>query len=96
MSNILKSVLLSLLNTTQYKYKIHSSYNCELINPLFAGLEIVHNLTSQADYELWINLKDFDLNEKYARYDKFSLGDAASNYVLNVGDYKGNAGRIQI
>ena len=95
MSNILKSVLLSLLNATQLRYKIHLSY-CELVNPLFVGLELVHDLTSQADYELWINLKDFDGNEKYARYDYFSLGDAASNYVLNVGDYEGDAGRIHI
>jgi len=34
----------------------------------FAGLDLLHNLTSSRDYELRIDLQDFDNNTAYATY----------------------------
>lgn len=36
---------------------------------------------------------DKNNNKKYAVYQNFSIGDAASKYTLSVGDYEGNAGK---
>ena len=38
------------------------------LNIFFAGLDLLHNLTSSRDYELRIDLQDFDNNTAYATY----------------------------
>ncbi|XP_063431295.1 ryncolin-4-like [Mytilus trossulus] len=56
------------------------------------GNDHLHQLTSQGKYKLRIDLKDFDNNQKYALYKKFSVGRERSGYVLDVSGYSGNAG----
>ncbi|XP_063405761.1 fibrinogen-like protein A [Mytilus trossulus] len=65
-----------------------SAYNCLYI---FVGNHFVHTLTSSGKYELRIDMV-ISNTKKYAVYKRFSIGDAASKYKLNVGDYSGNAG----
>ncbi|KAL9871670.1 fibrinogen C domain-containing protein 1-A-like [Glossina fuscipes fuscipes] len=58
------------------------------------GLDRLHTLTStQGTYELQIVLQDFDNVTKYAKYDKFVVGNETEKYLLkDVGVYSGNAG----
>ncbi|CAH1239314.1 FIBCD1 [Branchiostoma lanceolatum] len=56
------------------------------------GLDKIHNLTSQANYELYVELEDWEGNFAYARYDTFSIGDESTDYTLNIGGYSGDAG----
>ncbi|XP_053551450.1 tenascin [Bombina bombina] len=60
-------------------------------NEFFMGLENLHKITSQGQYELRVDLRD---NEEtaYAIYDKFLVGDAKSRYRLKVSGYSGTAG----
>jgi len=55
------------------------------------GLENIHTLTSQAT-ELYIELEDFTNVTKYARYSRFSIGDASSLYRLSISGFSGDAG----
>lgn len=52
-------------------------------------------LTSTGKYELRVDMVDTNNNKTYAVYKTFSIGDAASKYKLTVGDYSGNAGKLQ-
>ncbi|NXG50841.1 TENA protein, partial [Psilopogon haemacephalus] len=55
------------------------------------GLENLHKITSQGQYELRVDLRDKD-ETAYAVYDRFSVGDAKSRYRLRVDGYSGTAG----
>lgn len=56
------------------------------------GNDNLHYLTSQADYNLRINMEDFDGVHRYAIYEKFKVSSEEDKYRLNFGEYKGNAG----
>ncbi|XP_077967272.1 microfibril-associated glycoprotein 4-like [Styela clava] len=56
------------------------------------GLDILHNLTSSRNYELRIDMADWDGNKRYAKYSNFRVGNAQSSYTLSVSGYSGNAG----
>ncbi|KAM9326293.1 tenascin [Gastrophryne carolinensis] len=60
-------------------------------NEFFMGLEDLHKITSQGQYELRVDLRDQG-ETAYAIYDKFSVGDSKSRYRLKVDGYSGTAG----
>ncbi|NXX12442.1 TENA protein, partial [Podargus strigoides] len=55
------------------------------------GLENLHKITSQGQYELRVDLRDKG-ETAYAVYDRFSVGDVKSRYRLRVDGYSGTAG----
>ena len=55
------------------------------------GLQQVHRLTSSGQWTLRIDIEDSDGNIKYAQYENFQIGDAASFYRLSVGTFSGTA-----
>ncbi|NXK50772.1 TENA protein, partial [Chauna torquata] len=55
------------------------------------GLENLHKITSQGQYELRVDLRDRG-ETAYAVYDKFSIGDVKTRYRLRVDGYSGTAG----
>ncbi|XP_007904930.1 angiopoietin-2b isoform X1 [Callorhinchus milii] len=57
------------------------------------GNEFVHLLTSQSPHVLRIQLKDWDGNEAFSLFDRFSLGSEEQKYRLHVKGYSGTAGR---
>ncbi|KAF6721122.1 Fibrinogen C domain-containing protein 1 [Oryzias melastigma] len=62
-----------------------------------SGLKQIHALTIQANYELRIDLEDFENSTAYAQYGTFGVGLFSvdpddDGYPLTVGDYSGNAG----
>lgn len=56
------------------------------------GNENLHTLTKNGNYQLRVDLQDWDDIKKYALYNVFSVGDETTKYKLNVGGYSGNAG----
>ncbi|XP_071807448.1 uncharacterized protein [Asterias amurensis] len=56
------------------------------------GNDNLHRLTAQGEYELRVDLTDFDDVTGYANYDTFSIADVSDNYRLTVRGYSGNAG----
>eukprot|EP00058_Branchiostoma_floridae_P028567 XP_002614058.1 hypothetical protein BRAFLDRAFT_57244 [Branchiostoma floridae] len=56
------------------------------------GLDKMYNLTTQNDYELYVELEDWEGNMAYAKYDTFSIGDESTDYTLNIGGYSGDTG----
>lgn len=63
-----------------------------------AGLRRIHALTTQAPYELHVDLEDFDNGTAFARYGSFGVGlfsvdPEEDGYPLTVADYSGTAGQ---
>lgn len=58
------------------------------------GNEYIYQLTSAGDYELRVDLKDWNDDERWAAYQHFFLSNEQTNYTLNIGDYRGTAGQI--
>ena len=58
----------------------------------WAGLENIHMWTSFRDYQLRIQLEDFNGDTAFAHYDKFYIEDEKNGYRLHVSGYRGNAG----
>ncbi|XP_074642492.1 fibrinogen-like protein 1 [Tubulanus polymorphus] len=56
------------------------------------GNDRIHQITSQGDYKLRIELETWDGNRYFAEYDSFSITDEADKYRLRISGYKGNAG----
>ncbi|XP_077981303.1 fibrinogen C domain-containing protein 1-like [Glandiceps talaboti] len=76
------------LNWTDYKVGFG-----ELNGEFWLGNDNIYRLTNQGrQYELRVDLEDFDNNTAYAEYTQFSITDEADNYTLSLGDYSGNAG----
>ncbi|XP_039206897.1 tenascin isoform X4 [Crotalus tigris] len=60
-------------------------------NEFWLGLDKLHKITSQGQYELRVDLRDRG-ETAYALYNKFTVGDARTRYRLKVDGYSGNAG----
>ncbi|XP_076108015.1 microfibril-associated glycoprotein 4-like [Mytilus galloprovincialis] len=56
------------------------------------GNEHLHQLTSQGNYILRIDMSDFENGLRHAVYSQFSVGSESSEYKLVVTGYSGNAG----
>ncbi|XP_076808012.1 ficolin-1-like [Clavelina lepadiformis] len=56
------------------------------------GLKNLHTITSSGNYELRVDIQDFDYNWAFAKYSSFSVGSEDTNYILSVSGYSGNAG----
>jgi len=65
--------------------------DCSFIS---TGLENLHKITSQGQYELRVDLRDKG-ETAYAVYDRFSVGDSKGRYRLRVDGYSGTAGEIK-
>ncbi|XP_066293839.1 microfibril-associated glycoprotein 4-like [Branchiostoma lanceolatum] len=64
----------------------------KLDGEFWLGNDKLHQLTSQAQYELRVDLEDFEGNGAYAQYQVFTVGSEAELYILAVGGYTGTAG----
>ncbi|XP_050072698.1 fibrinogen C domain-containing protein 1-B-like [Anopheles maculipalpis] len=57
------------------------------------GLDRIHNITTSGDYELFIQLEDFERNVTTARYDSFEIGSGNDFYpITKLNGYSGSAG----
>ncbi|KAM4603887.1 fibrinogen-like protein 1 [Polymixia lowei] len=56
------------------------------------GNDALHNITSQGNYDLRVDMEDFEGNQRYAEYKKFKVDDEKDQYQLHFGQYTGNAG----
>ncbi|XP_072042671.1 fibrinogen-like protein A [Amphiura filiformis] len=56
------------------------------------GNDNIHHITAQGNYQLRVELEDWDRNVAAATYDKFRVGEAGTRYKLILGQYRGEAG----
>nr|XP_002129405.1 microfibril-associated glycoprotein 4-like [Ciona intestinalis] len=62
---------------------------------LWLGLDVIHNLTANNEYEMRVDLEDFNGNKTHAVYSNFVVS-VAPLYALAVSGYSGNAGSAMI
>ena len=63
----------------------------DLTGNFWLGNGLVSSLTSTGQWQLRVDLTDWEGGVAYAQYDVFSIG-AAPGFRLTVGGYSGNAG----
>ena len=68
------------------------SANDFIIMPVLPGLLPLRRIVSKGEYELRVDLEDFEGEVRYAKYSGFSIGSSASNYTLEAVGYLGDAG----
>ena len=66
------------------------------LSKVFVGNDHLHLLTASGYTNLRVDLKDFDGGSAYAEYAQFTIGDAASNYIMHCGGYSGTSGKKQM
>lgn len=66
------------------------------IDMVFTGNDMLHKLTSLKTQELRVEMERFNGEKAYAVYSRFSVGDEASKYELEVQGYSGNAGKYSV
>ncbi|XP_041372745.1 ficolin-2-like [Gigantopelta aegis] len=64
----------------------------DLNKEFWLGNTNIQRLTSQGQYDLRIDMEDFEGNTAYAMYQDFSLQKEYDNFRLQIGQYSGNAG----
>ncbi|XP_076040354.1 techylectin-5A-like [Oratosquilla oratoria] len=64
----------------------------DLKKEFWAGLNLLHYLTSESLQELRIELEDFENIERFAKYGAFHIEGARANYKMHISRYSGNAG----
>ncbi|VDI39457.1 Hypothetical predicted protein [Mytilus galloprovincialis] len=52
----------------------------------------MHSLTSHGQYEMRIDLTDFERNQAFAKYKDFKIGAESSKFKLTANGYYGTAG----
>nr|XP_033816344.1 tenascin isoform X2 [Geotrypetes seraphini] len=75
-------------------YRNWKAYSAGFGDPkeeFWMGLENLHKITNQGQYELRVDLSDGS-DTAYATYDTFVVGDSKSRYRLKVEGYDGTAG----
>ena len=60
------------------------------------GNDNLHSLTAQGEYELRVDLSDFESESAYAVYDSFRIADASEQYRLSIGTYSGTSGNKSV
>ncbi|CAG2213934.1 Ryncolin-1,Angiopoietin-1,Fibrinogen C domain-containing protein 1,Tenascin-N,Angiopoietin-related protein 7,Ficolin-3,Fibrinogen-like protein 1,Ficolin-1,Ficolin-1-B,Angiopoietin-4,Tenascin-R,Ryncolin-2,Fibrinogen C domain-containing protein 1-A,Microfibril-associated glycoprotein 4,Fibrinogen-like protein A,Ryncolin-3,Angiopoietin-2,Tenascin-X,Ficolin-2,Tenascin,Angiopoietin-related protein 2,Ryncolin-4,Techylectin-like protein [Mytilus edulis] len=76
-------------------YRGWNEYKSGFGNPsheFWLGNENLHSLTSQYNYEMRVDLFDFDGNTAFAKYNFFAIGDESSKFKLTANGYHGTAG----
>ncbi|VDI73275.1 ficolin [Mytilus galloprovincialis] len=89
------TVLQSRMNGSVNFYRGWCDYEIgfgNLNSEYWLGNNFINILTTSGNYKLYIHLEDFEGNSRYAKYSKFSVGDARTKYTLNIDGYSGNAG----
>ena len=59
-----------------------------------AGNDYIHDLTSNRQYELRVDLDDFENESRYAVFSTFAVASEADKYAMTLGTYNGTAGNI--
>jgi len=80
------------VNFTQNWNKYSEGFG-SLDTEFWLGLENVHKLTKEGDYDLRINMVEKDGTEKYAQYRNFKISDSSDYYRLTFDEnsYSGDA-----
>ncbi|XP_042284957.1 fibrinogen-like protein 1 isoform X1 [Thunnus maccoyii] len=74
----------------EYKHGFGDLYSPD--GEFWLGNEPLHFITSQGNYDLRIDMEDFEGNQRYAEYKNFKVDDEKDQYQLHLGEYTGNAG----
>ncbi|XP_029358500.1 angiopoietin-4 isoform X2 [Echeneis naucrates] len=65
----------------------------DVLGEHWLGNEALHHLTSQGQYSLRVELRDWEGNSAHSQYDRFTLGSERQQYRLYLRGYSGTAGR---
>ncbi|XP_071951901.1 uncharacterized protein [Antedon mediterranea] len=67
-----------------------------IFGEFWLGLDKIRRLTILDEYELRVDLKDFDSNTAHAKYGRFRVGSLEEDFRLFIDEYSGTAGDAMI
>lgn len=73
-------------------YKDYQNGFGQVTGEFWLGLDTIHELVVDGDFEVRFDLEDYEGNARFALYKSFNVGDLKDNYQLNISDYSGTAG----
>ena len=82
----------SVFNRSWAEYKV--GFNDTRGN-LWLGIDLLHQLTASGRYKLRFDLQAIDTSWYYAEYSRFIVTSEATNYLMHVSGYSGNAGNAR-
>ncbi|XP_071177653.1 ryncolin-4-like [Mytilus edulis] len=62
-----------------------------LTHNFWLGNAKIHKIVTTGNYQLRVDLEDFEGNTAWTKYTKFNIGDATTNYKLKVSGYFENS-----
>lgn len=65
-------------------------------NLILSGLDAMASISNSDQFELRVDLGDWEGETRFAKYGTFSISDASDNYRLSIGNYSGDAGTATI
>ncbi|XP_028298558.1 fibrinogen-like protein 1 [Gouania willdenowi] len=74
----------------EYKHGFGDLFSPE--GEFWLGNDPLHFLSSQGNYDLRIDMEDFEGNQKFAEYKNFKVDNEKDLYQLHLGEYRGDAG----
>jgi len=63
-----------------------------VVHEFWMGNDNIHHMTSRTNYELRVDLENFNDEKRYASYSTFLVESGCEGYKLNIGGYQGTAG----
>ena len=73
-------------------YQTYAEGFGDLNHEFWIGNENLHHMTSRRNYELHINLEDFNGETRFAHYQQFYVDSACNGFELNGDGFTGDAG----
>ncbi|XP_067361777.1 angiopoietin-4 [Channa argus] len=65
----------------------------DVLGEHWLGNEVLYLLTSQNQYSLRVEVRDWEGSQAHSQYDRFTLGSEQQQYRLNLRGYSGTAGQ---
>ncbi|XP_048742729.2 ficolin-1-like [Ostrea edulis] len=63
-----------------------------LSTEFWLGNKYLYRILRQGNYQLRMDMRDFEGNSTFVKYKSVSIGDKRSRYRMNISGYSGNAG----
>ena len=78
------------------KLTCYVRHECSEMSCFMTGNNMLQDITSRRNYQLRIDLEDFQGETRHAVYSNFAVASESDKFRLTLGSYRGNAGNASL